>query len=134
MLLEKEKAKRNMRSLAFKHNLKDMKIVNPGRVLEDSQLWGPDPVYPSVDGYQLLLTNLVKGLAGSCNKELENSQAEKRPASEALVSPVRRPHWISGTGPSSSGQELASCSFRGGWRGGRGGRGWRRGRWHRRGQ
>jgi hypothetical protein len=64
MLLEKEKAKRNMRSLAFKHNLKDMKIVNPGRVLEDSQLWGPDPVHPSVD----LLTNLVKGLAGSCNK------------------------------------------------------------------
>jgi hypothetical protein len=129
-----EKAKRTMRSLAFKHNLKDMKIVNPGRVLEESHLWGQDPVHPTVDGYKLLLNNLVRGLDSSCNKEVESTQAEKRPASESLVGPVRRPHWISGTGPGSGGQELASCSYRGGWRGCRGGRGWRRGRWHRRGQ
>jgi hypothetical protein len=128
-----EKAKRTMRSLAFKHGMKDMKIINPGRFLESSSLWGTDPVHPTVDGYRILLDSIVGGLDVLSEGDTAK-QAEKRPASDQLVGPARRPYWISAATPAPGGQEFVTCNSgggRGGRGGGRGGRGGR-GRWHRR--
>jgi hypothetical protein len=58
-------------------------------------------------------------------------QAEKRPVSDQLVGPARRPYWISAATPAPGGQEFETCSGGGG-RGGRGGGRGGRGRWHRR--
>jgi hypothetical protein len=129
-----EKAKRTMRSLAFKHGLKDMKIINPGRILESGEFWGVDPVHPTVDGYRKLLDTIITNLVAATGDKFRETEQQqlKRPQSEQLVGPVRRPYWVTAGGATLEGQELASCS-NGPRRGGRGGGGGRGGRWFRRG-
>jgi hypothetical protein len=127
-----EKAKRIMCSLAFKHNMKEMKIINPGRILESKGWWGSDPMHPTVDGYRALLDSIIGGLCAAADGGAAK-QPEKRPASDQLVGPARQPHWISAASPAPGGQEFVTCSSGRGRRGGaRGGRGSRGRRWFRR--
>jgi hypothetical protein len=130
-----EKAKRVMRSLAFRHDLKDMKIINPGKLLMEPALWGEDPVHPLVDGYKKIIDFVLAGLeaGGSTDTAVltQPQPSQKRDSTEQLTGPARRPHWVAGGQFASSSQDWATCMSS--WPRGRG-RGWRGGRGYRRGQ
>jgi hypothetical protein len=135
MLEGLDKAKRVMRSLAFKHGMKEMKIFNAGKLLADQSLWTEDdPVHPTVAGYKLIISSLVAGLEAGLNAEAaacpsEALEGQKRESSSQLTGPDRRLHWVSansGSGQGGNGLNWTSCSVRqwprnrGGWRGWRG--------------
>jgi hypothetical protein len=135
MLGDLEKAKRVMRSLAFKHELKDMKVLNPGKLLVENVYWNDDPVHPTVEGYKVVLNTVVSGLEAKLSSEASTTNSvdtsgTKRVASDFLVGPDRRKSWVS-AGAGRGGQNWTSCSVSQ-WQRGRGGS-WRRGRRMRRG-
>jgi hypothetical protein len=104
-----DKAKRMLRSVAFKHGLKEMKIVNPARELADPSLWNGDPVHPTAEAYRRVLDYLVKGLEAAASTAaipVATPGQKKRPADEHLAGPSRRPFWISSA---SSSQDWVSC-------------------------
>jgi hypothetical protein len=107
-----DKTKRMLRSLAFKHKMKDMKILNPAKFLAEEHLWDNDLVHSTVEGYKLLIDYLVKVANDCCTspkEELSISQPaeKKRGPDEQLTGPSRRPFWI--TGPGSNSQDWTSC-------------------------
>jgi hypothetical protein len=117
-----EKTKRALRSLAFKRSMKDMKVINPAKVLVEDSLWGSDPVHPTADGYKTLLDYIIKVLDDTSNVAGLSSSGKKRATDDQLVGPSRRPFWI--TGPGSSSQDWTTCRGPGTNIRGRG-RGWR---------
>jgi hypothetical protein len=125
MLEALDKTKRTLRSLAFKHKMKEMKILNPAKFLAEEHLWGTDPVHPTTEGYKLLVDYLVKVANDCCTPKKEHSTEtpgeKKRGPDEQLAGPSRRPFWI--TGPGSNSQDWTSCRGLSGPRGR--GRGWR---------
>jgi hypothetical protein len=136
MLGDMEKAKRVMRSLAFKHELKDMKVLNPGKLLVKNVYWNIDPVHPTVESYKEVINTVVSGLEARANSDVSaansvESSGSKRVAGDFLVGPDRRPSWVSACGSGCGGQNWTSCSVPQ-WQRGHGG-GWRRGRRMRRG-
>jgi hypothetical protein len=50
-----------LRSLAFKHGMKDMRAINQGKVVAD-QLWDKVPVHPTPEGYRVLMDYIMEGL------------------------------------------------------------------------
>jgi hypothetical protein len=62
-----------MRSLAFKHGLKSMRIVNPAKMLLDQELWCNDPVHPTIDGYKKIINSIVNGLEAARSSETEEA-------------------------------------------------------------
>jgi hypothetical protein len=123
-----DKTKRTLQSLAFKHKLKVMKILNPAKFLAVEHLWESDPVHPTAKGYRLLVDYLVKFANDSCtnnshteaNTTMQPAEKKRRP-DEQLAGPSRRQFWI--TGPGANSQDWTSCRGLSGPRGR--GRGWR---------
>jgi hypothetical protein len=104
-----KRTKKTLRSPAFRHGLKAMKIINPSRSLVEPSLWDSDPVHPSSGAYKILLDYIVKALeAANSTTSISEVTPAKRPAEAQMTGPSRRPHWIS-TVPGNSAAEWTSC-------------------------
>jgi hypothetical protein len=69
-----------------------MKILNPGRILADQQLWGTDPVHPSISGYKKVVNFLVMALDFQNKAVAIEAKTQKRPAEEIMAGPSKRPY------------------------------------------
>ena len=117
--MDLDSMRRDIKDLCFNANLRNFKVVNLGRVVEErSENWGTDPVHMLPDCYSKLaglLMEEAKRIMETSTKSIKTkpSAAERASKRQANDSPW---HWRSNQGR------------RGGWRPRRGGyqgrRGW----------
>jgi hypothetical protein len=94
------------KGLAHREKFRNLMICNAGRPLNNSLMWGSDPVHPLEEAYLGVAKYLMAGavdLEGKRKSMLEDPEASveaKRPrAADISTPPPRfRPHWISSSG------------------------------------
>ena len=121
-----EGLRRLLKGMAFTAKIKEIKVINVGRKLEEVDLWGDDPVHPLEAGYGRIADLALQGIADMSTTGSERAgEGRKRPQEQVgSQGPCKRALWGAEAGPFARRFEPGPWRGRGGWGGRRGG-GWR---------
>jgi hypothetical protein len=97
--------RKTIRSLLFRHKIKNVRAINPSQMIAVPEMWEDDPVHPKEECYVKIVDFIIRGLedmavvetgpgSSTGSVKMASSGGGKRSSDDQIVGPSRRPYWM----------------------------------------